>query len=71
MDTGLHRRQGHLVLMMNVSNDWHRRTRDDLRETFGSFNLIAGATNDVTTRSSQGVNLLQSAFNIGGLSDRH
>ena len=71
MDASLHRRQGHLVLMMNVSNDWHRRTWDDLRETFCSLNLIACATDDVTTRSSQSVNLLQSAFNISGLSDRH
>ena len=71
MDASLHRRQGHFVLMMNVSNDGHRRPWDDLRETFGSLNLIACATDDVTTRCCQGINLLQSAFNISRFCDRH
>ena len=71
MNASLHRCERHLVLMMNVGDDRHRRTRHNLGEAFSCFNFVTGAPHDVTTGSSEGVNLLQSAFNISGLGDGH
>ncbi len=66
-----HRRHGHLVLVVDVGDDRHRRTRHDLRQPFGGFGLVAGAAHDVGTGGGQRVDLLQRALDIGGLGDRH
>ena len=71
MYASLHSGESHLVLMMNVSDDRHRRTRHNLRKTFCSFDFITRTTNDVATSSRQRVNLLQRTFDIGSLGDRH
>ena len=57
--------------MVNVGDDRNWRTRHNLRKTLSGLDLVTCAAHNVATRSGQCVNLLQGAFNIGGLGDRH
>ena len=66
-----HRSKRHFVLMMNVGDDRHRRTRNYLCQSFSSLWFIARATHDVTAGCSKSINLLQRSFDIGSLSDCH
>jgi hypothetical protein len=68
---GLERGEGHLVLVMDVGDDRNRRARHDLRQTFGGFDLVASAAHDIAARGGERVNLLQRAFDVGGLRDGH
>ena len=43
----------------------------DLGEAFGRLLLVARATNDVATRGSKSVDLLQRALDVSRLGDRH
>jgi len=45
--TGLHRGECHLVLVVDVGHDRHRRPRHDPGEPFGGLRLVAGASDDV------------------------
>ena len=68
---GLHRRHRHLVLVMDVGDDRHRRARHDLGEPFGRLDLVARAPHDVGTGGGQRVDLLERALDVGRLGDRH
>ena len=57
--------------MMDVGDDWHWRTWNYLGKTLGGFSFVARAAHDVAAGRSKGINLLQSAFNIGRLGDGH
>ncbi len=65
------RREGHLDVEVNVSDDGHRRARHDLGESFGRSLIIARATNDVGAVSGERVNLLERSFDVSGLRRRH
>ena len=71
MYAGLERSKSHFVLVVDVGDDRNRRTRHDLCETLGGLDLVAGATNDVAAGSRKCVDLLQRAFDVGGLRDGH
>jgi len=68
---GLERGERHLVLMVDVGDDRDRRTRHDLRQTLGRLFFIARAADDVATGSGERIDLLQGAFDVGGLGDGH
>ena len=68
---GLHRGHRHLVLVMDVGDDRHRRARHDLRQSFGRLDLVARAPDDVGAGGRQRVDLLERALDVGGLGDRH
>ena len=71
VDAGFHGGHRHLVLVVDVGDDRHRRPRHDLCQPFGGFDLVARAPHDVGARRGQRVDLLQRAFDVGGLGDRH
>ena len=70
-NTCFHCSKSHLVLMVNVSDDRQRRSRNNLCKPFSCFLFIASTSNDVTSRRGESINLLQRAFNIGGLGGGH
>ena len=57
--------------MVDVGDDRDRRSRHDLGQPFGRLLLVAGAADDVAAGGGEGVDLLQRAFDIGGLGDGH
>ena len=59
------------VLVMDVSDDRHRRTRHDTGESFRRLGLVARATHDVAAGCGQPVDLLQGRLVIRRLGDRH
>ena len=71
MHSGFHRSKRHFVLMVDVGDDRHRRTRNYLRKTFGSLWLITRAANDVAACCSKCINLLQRTFDISSFGDGH
>ena len=71
MHSCLQRSERHLVLMMNVGDDRHWRARNNLSKPFGGFRIVARATDDVATSTSQRINLLQRAFNVGSFRNGH
>ena len=64
VNASLKRSERHLVLMMNVGDDWHRRTWNDLCESFRGFNFVTGAADNVATCGSKRIDLLQGSFNV-------
>jgi hypothetical protein len=71
LHAGFERSQCHFVLMVNVSDDRHRRPRNNLGQTFGRVNVVACAPHDVATSRSQCIDLRQGAFDIGSFGDGH
>ena len=71
LHAGLHRRQRHPVLVVDVGDDRHRRAGHDLGQPLGGLGLVARATDDVAAGRGQGVDLLQRALDVGRLGDRH
>jgi len=71
MHARVERCERHAVIVVNVGNDGHRRSRHDTSETFGGFGLVARAANDVRSCSGESIDLLQRALMISCLGDRH
>ncbi|CAB4675660.1 unannotated protein [freshwater metagenome] len=71
VNTCFHCSQRHLVLMVNIGDDRNRRTRNNLRKTFCCILVITCAPNNVAACCCQCVDLLQRAFDIGGLRSGH
>jgi hypothetical protein len=67
----LHRRQGELVLEVDVGDDRHRRAGDDLGQALGGFDVVAGDADDVGSGPAQGVDLGEGAVDVGGLGGGH
>ena len=59
------------VLVMDVGDDRHRRTRHDAGESFRRLGLVARTAHDVAASCGQPVDLLQGRFVIRRLGDRH
>ena len=68
---GLERGQRHLVLVVDVGDDRHRRAGHDLGQALGRLRLVAGAAHDVAPGAGERVDLLQRALDVGRLGDRH
>ena len=71
MDTGLEGGKGHTVLVVDISNDGHRGAGYDPGQSFCGLDLVAGATDNIGTRHSQLVDLLEGSVDIGRPRDRH
>jgi hypothetical protein len=71
VDPCFERREGHLVLVMDVGNDRNRRTRHDLCQALGRLDFVAGAPDDVASRRGERIDLLQGSFDVGRLRRRH
>jgi hypothetical protein len=63
--------ESHLVLVVDVGDDRNGRTRNDLRQTFGGFDLVAGTAHDVAASCGECVDLLQRALDVGSLGGGH
>jgi len=71
VDPGLEGGQGHLVLVVDVGHDRHRRAGHDLGQALRRFLLVAGAADDVGPGAVEGVDLLERPLDVGRLGDRH
>ncbi len=71
INSGLERRERHLVMEVHVGHDRHRRTRDDHSQTLGRLLLVARATHDVRPGSRKCVHLGEGCFSVRGLRHGH
>src|SRR5690606_8754239 len=67
----LHGSESELVLEVDVGHDRHRRTRHDLGEGLGGFDVVAGDADDVGSGAAQRVDLGEGAFDVGRLRRGH
>jgi hypothetical protein len=65
------RGKSHLVLVVDVGDDRHRRAGHDVRQSFGRFDLVARAPHDVRAGGMQRVDLRKRSFDVCSLGDRH
>jgi hypothetical protein len=68
---GLNGCQCQSVLEVDVGNDRHRRAWDDFGQTLCGLHVVAGDTNDIGTRTRQGVDLGEGGVDIGRLGGGH
>src|SRR5690606_17078714 len=71
MYTCLHGGERQLVLEMDVGHDRHRRPRDDLGQSLGGLDVVAGDAHDVRAGTPEGVDLSEGSVDIGRLGGRH
>ena len=71
LDARLKRCVGHLLMKVNVGDDWDWRAGDDVRKTLRRCLLVAGAAHDVCSSCRQLVDLLESSLHVRRLRRGH
>ncbi len=71
LNAGLESGQGHLVLVVNVGDDGHRRPGNYLGQTFGGLKIVASTAHNVGAGAGQRVDLAERSLDVCGLGGGH